>query len=128
LLRANDVELVLFASGTRRARTYALEGEELLCRGLTRAALALNESGTTTIHERPPTGSKRQPTTILATRLEGPDEALGYLRLVFHGHVRLNRREQQVLTTFAHAVAATLLNVAMHDSVQAEALKHAHEA
>jgi diguanylate cyclase (GGDEF)-like protein len=128
LLRANDVELVLFASGTRRPRTYVLDGDELICRGLTSATLSLNESGTTTILERPPAGSKRQPITILATRLDGPDEALGYLRLAFNGHIQLNKREQQVLTTFAHAVAATLLNVAMHDSVQAEALKHAHEA
>jgi diguanylate cyclase (GGDEF)-like protein len=128
LLRANEAELVLLETSTRRPRSYVLEDGELVCSGLEGAMLVLNESGTTSILQRPPAGSKRKPTTVLATRLEGPDHALGYLRLSFHGKIRLNRREQQVLTTFAHAVAATLLNVAMHDSVQADAVKHAHEA
>ncbi|MDP9182753.1 MAG: hypothetical protein M3P04_08280, partial [Actinomycetota bacterium] len=128
LLRANEAELVLFATDTRTPRYYVLADDELVCRGLDRAPLVLDEPGTTTICERPPLGSTRQPTTVLATRLDAPGEALGYLRLSFNGQIQLKRREQQVLTTFAHAVAATLLNVSMHDSVQAEALKHAHDA
>jgi diguanylate cyclase (GGDEF)-like protein len=40
----------------------------------------------------------------------------------------LTSRERQVLSTFAHAVATSLLNVALYDNAREEAARHEHEA
>jgi diguanylate cyclase (GGDEF)-like protein len=128
LLRANDAELSLSATANRPARLYRLVDGKLVCSQLPHSEIVPIASGITAFVELPPPGSGRQPSTVLATTLEGPQGHLGHLRLVFNGQVRLRRREEQVLTTFAHAVATTLLNVALHEDVRAEARKQAHHA
>ena len=125
LFRANDALLVLSATQDRPARSYALDRDQVMCAA---AEPLQGSAGTTTIATFPSAGSRRPSSTVLLTTLQGSEQTVGELRLTFNGSVRLNRREQQVLTTFAHSVAVTLVNAALHDSSQLEAQRHAHQA
>ena len=129
LFRTNDVDLLLHATDSKPARVYALEGGELTCSPIDalEARLRFADAGTS-ILQLPAEGARKAMTTSLLSHLEGPQGTLGTLRLHFNGPVTLSDREHQVLGTFTHAVATTLLNVALHEDVRAEAAKQAHYA
>ena len=129
LFRSNDVDLLLHATDVKPARVYAIEDGEVTCStiDMLEARLQYADAGTS-ILQRPAGESRKQMTTSLLSHLEGPQGPLGTLRLHFNGPVTLSDREHQVLGTFTHAVATTLLNVALHEDVRAEAAKQAHYA
>ena len=109
LLRAHDVSLELASTGTRQVRVYRLDDLDVL-----------------TCQEAPYGGTAAQATVEAV--LPGPEGAVGVLRLHYTSGVSMSRREQQLLSTFSHAVASALLNVSLHEDVRAEASRHAHEA
>jgi diguanylate cyclase len=125
LFRADGVELLVRAPD-RAPRTYAFDPDGALQvhdgeRGSAPAA-------TTSFVELDDAGEVTPVVTWLTSPLEGPQGRVGELRLLFGGPVRLSARERQVLRTFGHAVATTLLNAALHEDVRAEAARTAHEA
>ncbi|MCW2598953.1 MAG: bifunctional diguanylate cyclase/phosphodiesterase [Frankiales bacterium] len=121
MFRTENVVLVLPARGSRPDRVYSLDTEGvLLCspdRGESRAPFV----------ERS-VGARASLASCVVAPLTGPTGRLGGLRLSFDAPVRLSSRERQLLSTFAHAVSTTLLNVLLYDDVCAEAALHAHEA
>ncbi|MCU1593488.1 MAG: diguanylate cyclase/phosphodiesterase with sensor [Frankiales bacterium] len=129
LFRTNDVDLLLHATASKPARVYELTEGVIRCAPIDalEARLQYAESGRTVL-QRPSVTGRRPMTTSLLSHLDGPEGPVGTLRLHFDGPVALSEREHQVLGTFTHAVATTLLNVALHEDVRAEAVKQAHYA
>ena len=129
LLRTNEADLLLHASANKPARVYRLRDGKAECTTIDamESLLQFADAGTSVL-QSPSPGGRRQLATSLLSPLEGPQGPLGTLRLHFNGPVSLSNREHQVLATFTHAVATTLLNVALHEDVRAEAVKQAHYA
>ncbi len=129
LLRTNEVDLLLHATAAQAARFYYLQDGEVTCSTIDAVGALLQFTDTDATVMRVGSSRARRPmTTSLLSPLEGPSGPFGTLRLHFNGPVSLSDREQQVLATFTHAVATTLLNVALHQDVRAEAAKQAHYA
>ena len=124
LFRADGAELVV-RTPERPWRRYRLDADGAL---QVQDATAAPDAGTTSYLELTPDGRMTPLSTWLTSPLEGPQGRIGELRLLFGGSVRLSRRERQVLSTFSHAVATTVLNAALHEDVRAEAARTAHEA
>ncbi len=129
LFHANDVDVLLAARDSQAACLYAMQDGCLvrLHGDPQEVLLGLGGAGTRVVHAGGARGSRPIATTLL-TVLEGPQGVVGTLRLHFNGAVTLSARENQVLSTLAHAVAAALFNVALHEEVTAEAIRQAHQA
>jgi len=128
LMRANGADLLLHGTETKPARSYEIDGDRVTCRPIEALEAVLRTGpGAGTLLELRPSGRKKLTTSLLSP-LEGPNGTMGALRLHFSGTVHLTSREQQVLSTFTHAVASSLLNVALHEDVRNEARKQAHQA
>ena len=124
LFRPDGAELLVGGHDARPLRLYRFdEGGTLL-----RREAQMTASGTTSYVEVGSDGAVAPLVTCLSTPLEGPKGRVGALRLLFSGPVKLRSRERQVLSTFAHAVATTLLNAALYDDMRAEAARQAFEA
>jgi diguanylate cyclase len=125
LFRTDGAELLLAGSASRSARLYALgvSGEVTFLPGDGPEGLA---QPATSVEDQDHQESRV--VTWMSTPLEGPQGRQGSLRLRFEGSVQLNGRERQVLSTFAHAVSATLLNASLYDDVRAEAARQAQAA
>jgi diguanylate cyclase (GGDEF)-like protein len=121
MFRTHDVVLALSERAERPDRVYAVSGGEVVC-------------GPDRAEDRRPfieldTSVRRAtPSACVVAPLEGPTGRLGSLRLMFDAPVQLSSRERRVLSTFAHAVANTLLNSYLYDDVCGDAARHAHEA
>ncbi len=127
LFRTDNVELLLHATSQSPARLYTLDGNGLAVRRTSsRPPLEDTLRGDSTATNG--VAGDVCLGTCLAAPLEGPRGPVGSLRLLFDGPVKLTGREQQVLSTFTHAVSATVLNAALYDDVRAEAAKHAYQA
>ncbi|MGB8650178.1 MAG: EAL domain-containing protein [Mycobacteriales bacterium] len=127
LFRTDDVALDLVGLGDRPARTYVLDGAGRCMVRPSQGHLDVAPGLRTVVELAPHTGRLPLATTLVAP-LEGPTGRLGVLQLGFGGPVRLTGRERQVLSTYAHAVSTSLLNVALYDEVRAEAARQAYEA
>ena len=66
--------------------------------------------------------------TRVVVDCEGLAGRIGRLCLDFERETRLSRREQQVLTTFSHAVSTCLQNARLYGEMRAEAGRQAYEA
>ena len=125
LFRTDAVELLLAGTVSRQPRLYALADEgQVTCRPAHDTAIGTRSTTYVEVED----GREQPVITCLSTPLEGPRGRLGSLRLLFTGPVTLSSRERQVLSTFAHAVSATLLNAALYDDVRAEAARQSRAA
>ena len=125
LFRTDAVELLLAGTPATAATLYSLSGTtDVACRPVVDSAF---EARSTTYVEVDD-GQQQSVATCLVAPLEGPRGRIGVLRLLFNGPVGVTSRERQVLSTFAHAVSATLLNAALYDEARSEAARHAHQA
>jgi diguanylate cyclase (GGDEF)-like protein len=120
MFRTADVVLELSSRRDEPDRTYSLDADGGLVRqpGLLTSAPA---------EELSVAGRSRRTTCVVAP-LTGPTGRLGALRVAFSTPVRLSSRERQVLSTYTHAVATTLLNAYLYADVRDEAVRQAHEA
>ena len=123
MFRTEDVTLTLLSRNGRVDRAYSLDpGGELLSAAQS-AEQPLPECDALDLVRR-----RVPPARCLCAPLSGPTGVLGHLRLAFEVPVRLSRRERRVLSTFAHAVAVSLLNAYLYDEARSEAAKQAYEA
>ena len=74
------------------------------------------------------TGGEVPVETCVVAPLIGPRGSTGVLRVGFHGPVKLSKREQQLLTTFAHTVSATVQNARLYAEMRDQAANNAHAA
>ena len=83
----------------------------------------------TTEHPLVPTpdGLDAQETCVVVP-LHGRQQQIGALRVRFHGRVDLSGREQQLLTTYAHALSANLDNARLYRALQEQAARHEQAA
>ena len=81
--------------------------------------------------ERPlvptPDGLDAQETCVVVP-LHGRQQQIGALRVRFSGRVDLSGREQQLLTTYAHALSANLDNARLYRALQEQAARHEQAA
>ena len=127
LFRVDTAELQLAGGARRPPRVYALRGDgAMVCRPGPGRRTVTSETTGYVGDDEVPTG--RAYVSDVVASLSGPKGALGSLRLTFPTPVRFSARERHVLSTFAHAVATTVLNAALYDDVRAEAARQAHEA
>ena len=121
MFRTHDVSLVLDAHGELAARAYVLDqaGRLVRCAGPVErsryGATLLSDAGHAKVRG-------------VEAPLLGPTGSLGSLELAFNAPVSLSARERQVLSTFSHAVATTLLNAYLYEDMRAEAARQAHQA
>ena len=122
MFRTEDVTLSLKARSGRVDRAYTLSPDgELLS--------AVQGSEPDQPWDELDIVRRRVPgTRCLRTPLAGPTGELGHLCLSFEVPVRLSRRERRVLSTYSHAVAASLLNAYLYDDARSEAAKQAYDA
>ena len=66
--------------------------------------------------------------TCVVVPLRGRSEQIGALRVRFRGRVELSGREQQLLTTYAHALSASLDNARLFRALQEQAARHEQAA
>ncbi len=120
MFRTTEVSLSLLAHSELPARAYHLDEAGRLASSYRAepecAFVELDHAGA---------GAKVEG---LVAPLLGPTGRLGSLRLAFDSPVRLSARERQVLSTYAHAVSATLLNAYLYEEMRAEAARQAHHA
>ncbi len=125
LFRTDAVELLLVGTPTSAAKLYSLaDGTELTCRPVHDSALGAHSTTYVELED----GREQPVVSCLVAPLESPRGRVGALRLLFDGPVKLTSRERQVLSTFAHAVSATLLNAALYNEARSEAARHAYQA
>ena len=81
--------------------------------------------------DRPLHGSPAGPDgeqTCVVVPLLGRQQQIGALRVRFRARVELSRREQQLLTTYAHALSGSLDNARLYAAVQEQAARHEQAA
>ena len=88
-------------------------------------------AGRSVTTERPPVrtpGGAGAQETCVVVPLHGRQQQLGALRVCFRGRVELSGREQQLLTTYAHALSANLDNARLYRVLQEQAARHEQAA
>jgi diguanylate cyclase (GGDEF)-like protein len=125
LLRCDRVELVLHTAPGPRVYRLDEDGQAVAEPVVRQDDEQVDE---VTYVQVTQAASRAATVTWVVAPLTGTGRRLGSLRLCFTGKVSLTRREQQVLSTFAHTLSTTLLNVALHAEVRGEADRHAFDA
>ena len=122
LLQADEVELCLHGDGRDAVHVGDADGRREV-RGESRQR-ADRFSITTERPLVPTADGLDAEETCVVVPLHGRQRQIGALRVRFHGRVELSGREQQLLTTYAHALSANLDSARLYRALQEQAARH----
>ncbi|MEX2291855.1 MAG: bifunctional diguanylate cyclase/phosphodiesterase [Mycobacteriales bacterium] len=117
MLGADWAEIILHRTATSPAMTYSGTSQGLdeeLCRPTDARPARSADAGSAQVFYSAP--------------LDGPQGAVGTLRVGFREFTVLKKRELHVLRTFAYAVSRTMQNARLYDAMCLHAAAKAHEA
>jgi diguanylate cyclase (GGDEF)-like protein len=128
-LNVVDLDEVLSTAVTRAAELFSADEVEVELIDPREATVARGNSGAISFHG-PPADAPPTTGTDVPTALRGHDGGVdvGFLRLRFHGAVRLSDRERYTLSTFASALCTAIRNASAYAELARISARHAHDA